>query len=130
MSADRVPQLDALGGLLDKQIVDRDGRMVGKVDDLELESRADGRLVVTALLVGPGAFGPRIGGGSGSIVVRTWARLSGHGRGDVDRIEYGDVAAIDSAVHLGVTRGAGAAEEWARTRIIDALPGAGKDPDE
>lgn len=130
MSADRVPQMDALGGLLDKQVLDRDGRMVGKVDDLELEERADGRLVVTALLLGPGALGPRIGGGSGSILVRTWARLSGHGREETDRIEYGDVAAVDSAVRLGVPRGSGGAEDWARTRIIAALPGSGKDPDE
>jgi hypothetical protein len=104
--------------------------MAGKVDDLELDERDDGRLVVTALLVGPGALGPRIGGGSGSIVVRTWARLAGRGRGETDRIEYGDVAAIDSAVHLGVTRSAGPAEDWARTRIVAALPGSGKDPDE
>jgi sporulation protein YlmC with PRC-barrel domain len=128
-SAGRIPRMDALGGLLDKQVVDRDGRMVGKVDDLEMEERDDGRLVVTALLVGPGAWGPRIGGGTGSIVVRTWSRLSGRSRQDRDRIEYADVAGIDSAVHLGVVRSAGPAEAGARTRIIDALPGSGKDPD-
>jgi len=130
MSAERVPQMDALDGLLDKQILDREGRMVGKVDDLELEERADGRLAVTALLVGPGALGPRIGGGSGSIVVRTWVQLTGRSRPDPDRIEYGEIAAIDTAVRLGVSRGRGQAESWTRTRIIDALPGSGKDPDE
>ena len=39
-------------GLLDHQIVDRDGRRCGKVDDLELAGVRDGRPVVVELLVG------------------------------------------------------------------------------
>ena len=39
-------------GLLDHQIVDSEGRRCGKVDDLELAGIAEGRPVVTELLVG------------------------------------------------------------------------------
>src|SRR4029450_8950181 len=41
--------------LLDRQLIDADGRLAGKVDDLELEfPEGGGPPVVTAILVGPG----------------------------------------------------------------------------
>ena len=40
--------------LLDRQLRDRHGRLCGKVDDVELERTADGTVVVTAILSGPG----------------------------------------------------------------------------
>jgi len=126
------PELDAQHHLLDRQILDRDGRMVGKVDDVELEQRDDGRLAVSALLSGPGALGPRLGGATGALTVRIWSRLSGRLPADVRRIDYGDVTSIDSAVTLAATRSTVAVdgfETWARSRVIDALPGAGKDPE-
>ena len=43
---------DAALHLLDRQVVDSDGRLVCKVDDVELTVGADGSLVPTALLVG------------------------------------------------------------------------------
>jgi hypothetical protein len=48
--------------LLDRQIVDRDGVQVGKVDDLELSRTEDGALYVSALLTGQQVLGRRIGG--------------------------------------------------------------------
>ena len=48
--------------LLDRQIVEhRTGRMVAKVDDVELDLEADVP-VVTGLLCGPAAWGPRLPG--------------------------------------------------------------------
>lgn len=53
--------------LLDRQIIGADGRLAGKVDDVELHRDDTGALVPTALLVGLPAllprFGRRIGGG-------------------------------------------------------------------
>ena len=49
--------LDAVLHLLDRQVVDVDGRMVCKVDDLELTEFDDGVLGVTALLVRRGGTG-------------------------------------------------------------------------
>lgn len=53
---------DAVLHLLDRQIVDCDGAMVGKVDDVELSYSGDGELRVSGLLVGAAALLPRMGG--------------------------------------------------------------------
>ncbi|RYP81583.1 hypothetical protein EKO23_23375 [Nocardioides guangzhouensis] len=55
--------LDAVLHLLDRQIVDRDERLVGKVDDVELSEEADGTLRVSGLLLGTAALLPRFGSG-------------------------------------------------------------------
>src|SRR5690349_17014989 len=52
--------LDAVLHLLDRQVVDWNGRMVCKVDDVEFTEYADGVLVVTGLLAGPAALLPRL----------------------------------------------------------------------
>ena len=56
--------IDAVLHLLDRQVVDRDGLMVCKVDDVELTLTPDGRWEVTGLLAGPPALVPRFGGSS------------------------------------------------------------------
>ncbi len=81
MSEDGEHVIDATYSLLDRQIVDPTGRLAGKVDDIELtDPELDGAgevgpPVVTAVLSGPGALGPRLGGRLGSFVVGTWRRL-------------------------------------------------------
>jgi sporulation protein YlmC with PRC-barrel domain len=117
--------MDAYLELLDRQVLDNDGRMVGKVDDLEVEERDDGRIYVTALLSGPGALGPRLGGALGTIVTSTWSRLSG--RTEPARAEWSQVASLGTAVHLAVGRtavGLDGFETWMRDRVIGAIPGS------
>jgi len=131
MNVGRVPELDAHLQLLDRQICDKDGYLVGKVDDVELAELSDGRLVVTALLTGPGALGPRIGGAVGAITTRVWSRLRGRSSDTPNRIEFHHVADLGTAVTLAVGRdtvGVDGFEVWARTRVIDAIPGAGENP--
>ncbi len=53
--------LDAVLHLLDRQVVDVEGLLVCKVDDVELTELDDGVLGVTALLAGPAALTPRYG---------------------------------------------------------------------
>jgi hypothetical protein len=49
--------------LLDRELIDSRGMPAGRVDDLELTVPGPGEPpVVTALLCGPTAFGPRLGG--------------------------------------------------------------------
>jgi sporulation protein YlmC with PRC-barrel domain len=67
--------LDAVLHLLDRQVVDRDGLMVCKVDDVELTIRSDGRWEVTGLLAGPPALVPRFGGRLGDAMAERWRRL-------------------------------------------------------
>jgi hypothetical protein len=121
-------QYDAGLHLLDRQIVDRNGAPVANVDDLELTERADGRLAVSALLVGPGALGPRVGGRLGRWIVAIWRRL----RPDVDpspgRIDAALVTGTDSAVHISAVAGelgVDGLERWVRRYVIDRIPGAG-----
>jgi len=117
--------IDAHLELLDRQILDNEGRMIGKVDDLEIAERDDGRIYVTALLSGPGALGPRFGGGLGTIVTSTWSRLSG--RTEPARVEWSQVATVATAIRLSVGRTTVALdgfETWMRDRVVAAIPGS------
>jgi len=67
--------LDAVLHLMDRQVVDRDGRMVCKVDDVELTEHLDRSLEVTGLLAGPPALVPRYGGRLGRVLEESWRRL-------------------------------------------------------
>jgi hypothetical protein len=67
--------LDAVLHLMDRQVVDRHGRMVCKVDDVELTEHLDGRWEVTGLLAGPAALVPRYGGRLGRALEQSWQRL-------------------------------------------------------
>jgi sporulation protein YlmC with PRC-barrel domain len=117
-----VPLLIAFD-LLDRQIVDRDGLPVGKVDDVEL---TDDSRYVAALLTGQQALGARFGGVLGRWITATAIRL------DVDRvgprrIDYGLVAEVGSAVRLSVKRESltsPALEAWLDEHLIGRIPGA------
>jgi sporulation protein YlmC with PRC-barrel domain len=67
--------LDAALHLLDRQVVDRDGKMVCNVDDLEITISAVGELAVTGLLVGPAALVPRLSGRFSRWLRQRWADL-------------------------------------------------------
>ena len=109
--------------LLDRQIVDRDGVPVGKVDDVEL---SDDSRYVTALLTGQQALGPRFGGVLGRWITATAVRLDVHGAGP-RRIPYALVDRVDSAVHLSVHQELltpAALEAWLDEHVIGRIPGA------
>ncbi|HEY0698055.1 MAG TPA: PRC-barrel domain-containing protein, partial [Micromonospora sp.] len=89
--------------LLDRQIVDRDGTPVGKVDDVELDRDDDGRWYVVALLTGVQALGARVGGIPGKVLSGGLTGLAG-GHTTARRIPYRLVRAVESAVHLSVRR--------------------------
>lgn len=97
---------DAALHLLDRQVVDSDGRLVCKVDDLELTVGADGSLVPTGLLVGLPALLPRFGPHLGGLLARTHARVvDARAGGSVpDVIDLDLVSEIGSEVHLTVPR--------------------------
>ncbi|HET8719227.1 MAG TPA: hypothetical protein VFM50_15920 [Nocardioidaceae bacterium] len=117
--------------LLDRQILDKDGLMVAKVDDVEIEQLDDGRVVVTGLLTGPGALGPRLGGFLGALTTAAWSRLAERPEGQPKRIGFEHVREIDTAVRLDVARGdldVDGLEAWTRERVIEAIPAAGEKP--
>jgi hypothetical protein len=123
---------DAALHLLDRQILDPDGRLVAKVDDLELSQRQDGQLFVSAILTGPGALGPRFGGRLGHWVVAIWARLRSDSDPSPGRIKASDITDLDSAVHIAVRSSElriNGLEAWVNDHVITRLPGATHDPE-
>lgn len=90
--------LDAALHLLDRQIVDSEGLMVGKVDDVALTPD----LRVAGLLVGTPALLPRLGGRLGPRVLDFWERMAPEqaDRGTPRFIPLHDVAELGSGVVL------------------------------
>jgi len=84
--------------LLDRQLVDRDGRMAGMVDDLELDYSEDkGQLYVVSILSGPGALANRFSRDIGNHITLA---------ADADEV------------------GTASAERWFRDHVIAHIPGS------
>lgn len=99
--------------ILDHQLLDRDGRRCGNVDDLAIEENE-----VVAILSGPGCWPGRAG----------WlGRFAGWAGGSKRvRIPWGEVAKVDSAVHLRRTApeyGLGVGDDRLRP-YLERIPGA------
>lgn len=116
--------LDAVLHLLDRQVVDADGLMVCKVDDLELTVFDDGALGVTALLAGPAALVPRYADRAvGRALHDYWKRLSPDraDRDDPYRIDLQLVRRLGSAVELAVARDGVLVRQGERTRRLNSV---------
>jgi sporulation protein YlmC with PRC-barrel domain len=120
--------LDADMELLDRQLVDPRGRLVGNVDDLELTApKGGGAPYVTAILCGPAALGPRLGGLLGQWFVWVQRRLHPDPDPAPARIPFRDVTSIGSHVTLAVGGDdlpSVAFEHWVRDHVIAKIPGA------
>jgi sporulation protein YlmC with PRC-barrel domain len=121
--------------LLDRQLVDRQGRFVGKVDDLDLERGETGSLYVTAIRSGPGVLTRRLGG----RVLGPWLErahrllgsASGDGdgddRGDPARLPFSRVADIGSAVELAAEQEelpTQSSHRWVAEHVLGHVPGS------
>jgi sporulation protein YlmC with PRC-barrel domain len=104
---------DAVLHLLDRQIVDSEGLMVAKVDDIALTPD----LQVAGILVGTAALLPRLGGDLGPRLLAFWKRLSPQDaeRGTPRFIPLHAIAEVDSAVVLD--------RERSRLLLIHEPPG-------
>lgn len=116
--------------LLDRQLVDREGRLVGKVDDVEFElpDEPDGLPRVTALLAGLGALANHIGGDTGAALAAAERRLAERRDRQPSRVDIAVVRDIASAIELDADRDdldTNRGERWVRDVIIDKIPGAG-----
>jgi sporulation protein YlmC with PRC-barrel domain len=86
------PGFDLMRDLLDHELQDSNGVSCGMVDDLEIDLDAKPPAVV-ALLVGPGAWQPRL-----PALLRVAVRaLGGHAR---VRVPFGEVAEISEVIRL------------------------------
>jgi hypothetical protein len=116
--------------LIDQQIVDAHELPIGRVDDIELELRADGPPRVAALLVGAQALGERLRGRSGSLIAAVAARARDDRGGGPARIEAAQIAELEPQVRLSVgleeLRDVAALESWLSHHFVERLPGAGR----
>jgi hypothetical protein len=113
----RAHELDLVRQVLDRQILDRDEVPCGKVDDLEFTTRQDGTLEIAAILVGPGAYLPRL------AALFHWAGEKILGKRIV-RIPWDQVEDIPGAVKLKVTAQSLHLQEsqYKAHRIIEKIP--------
>jgi len=118
--------------LLDRQILDSDSMLAGKVDDLEFERPSDGDPYVTTILSGLGALGPRLGGRLGRWFSAVHRRLHPDPEPGPARISFGVVKRVNNHVELTLHREAlenTELEVWARDHVIAHIPGAGHAPE-
>lgn len=117
--------LDVGLDLLDREIIDVDDKPVGKVDDVEL-SDGDGPPEIVALLMGPAAYGRRVGGRPGRWIEGIAATLAQ--TKEPIRIPMAIVAEIDVSVRLSVElaslQRATRLEDWLRDHFVGRIPGA------
>lgn len=130
--------IDAALELLDRQLIDSDGKLAGNVDDVEIalperwpDNEADELPVVTALLSGPGVlaerFGGRLGHGWAAFHRRIHPGTSGTGA-----IPMAQVRDIGSAIRLALSHSdleSVRMEDWFRRHVITKIPGAGRAPE-
>ena len=120
--------VDAGLELLDRQLVDVDGRMAGKCDDLDMPSPdGEGAPSVTAILAGPGALASRIGGRPGRWIASVHARLQDPEQTSPASISFGVVKRLGVVIELSVHREdlqVMRLETWVRDRIISRIPGS------
>jgi sporulation protein YlmC with PRC-barrel domain len=104
--------------LLDHQLLDREGRRCGNVDDLAIEGGPGERAMVVALLVGPGYWPNRS---------RRIGRLAGWlGGSKRTRVPWQEVTAVDSGVRLrgrATDLGLGTLDDRLRP-LLERIPGA------
>ena len=111
-------ELDLALGVLDHQLLDRDGRRCGNVDDLAIEGGPGEDAEVVAILSGPGVWRNRAG-----LLGRLAARIGGGGR---VRVPWSEVAEVESHVLLkkrATDYGLGAGDDRVRP-FIERIPGA------
>ena len=117
--------MDVVRDLLDKLVLDRNGREMGRVDGIVLDWRPNGAPRLAAILIGPSVLGFRLH----RIIGRSVAAIElalGIDRGRPVRIDFGDVTEIgdDIKVDLAVTdTSTGTLEQRLRAWLIK-IPGA------
>ena len=104
--------------VLDHQLLDKNGRRCGNVDDLEIEGGAGEVPEVVAILVGPGYWPQRVG-----LIGRLAGWIGGERR---VRVDWSEVRKLDSAVELkreATTLGLGRGDDRLRP-YLEKIPGA------
>lgn len=116
--------MDVVRDVLDKIVVDRNGREMGRVDGILVE-QGEGQPRITTLLIGPSALGSRLHPALGRLVT-TLERYLGVDRDRPCSIKVGDIEQMDQKIQLRLTVGETtvAAVEHLLRKWIVKLPGS------
>lgn len=117
--------MDLVRDLLDKQVVDRNGRELGRVDTVILELRDDGPPLVAAIEIGPSALGRRVHPFFGRCAAAI-EKVFGADENRPVRVPFSRILEFEDAVKLdrmASETSALALEQEARTWVA-ALPGS------
>ena len=118
--------------LLDRQITDPEGLMIGKVDDLEFDDDGQGSVHVSALLIGPDPLGARLSGRLGNWLASIGRRLDRAPTPGIRRIPYSIVTDIGSAITVSLSAAdidSSALDDWLGAHIVDRIPGSRHESD-
>jgi len=111
--------------VLDRQVVDRGGENLGKVDDVEFTWRVGEAPAMTALILDTASLGGRIAGRFGRFWEAVLERLRPLDDGPT-AIPLTDVEAFEPATVLSTDapRGMRPLEGWVAHHVIGRIPGA------
>ena len=97
--------MDVVADVLDREVVDRNGHEMGRVDGILLDSTPGEPPRLAAILIGPSALGDRVHPRAGQIRADDRAVLSISTHDRPARIDFTDIAEIGRKVRLRVTVG-------------------------
>jgi hypothetical protein len=117
--------VDVVRDLLDKPVVDRNGREMGRVDGVVLDQRQGGPPRLSAVLIGPSVLGFRLHPTVGRWIA-AFEYACGVDAGRPARLELGTIHIIERGVRADLAIGETAVdtvEQRIRARLIK-IPGA------
>jgi sporulation protein YlmC with PRC-barrel domain len=117
--------MDVVRDLLDKSVVDRNGREMGRVDGILVDRQPNQPIRLTAILIGPEVLGDRLHPALGRFVRRAEKRFGLH-QDRPTAINFADVDDMGSKIRVRLTisdTAVDAVERRVRT-WIRWLPGA------
>jgi sporulation protein YlmC with PRC-barrel domain len=116
--------VDVVRDILDKPVVDRNGREMGRVDGIVLDQRTGEPPRLSAVLIGPSVLGSRLHPTIGRWVAALERGL-GVDQGRPVRVDFDDIKAIDGDVTIDLAIGdttAGIVEQRLRAWLLK-IPG-------
>ena len=116
--------MDLVRDILDKQVVDRNGRELGRVDGVTLQCREGTQPRIVTLDVGPAVLAERVHPALGRLAATFEQRFGLAGGGPL-RIRTGDVLEVDGdvKVDLAFAETPAATVEQRIRRWLDLIPG-------
>lgn len=110
--------------LLDRQIVDKNGRLAGNVDDVRFEANAKGELVLVSLRSGPGVLASRLGARRlGDWLARVHETLDGQD-GEIPITKVTKLGPHIEVDLVAADMSCEATERWFRNHVISRIPGS------